>query len=188
MKKALPFIGVGFVVLSIVVAGLAFYRLRCQVTYSLDFGSVIDAIVLLLVGVLVEYVYSQQSSAKQADTELLLKLVDDSKKAFTVLTAEAENCESGKPLTKAQQTSLSLAEKELSNAIHSLEEGLGHCKISLDSVKFQALKEARRDLKDSLTDSPFPGPYDQASRIHIRNMIKKVRDELTRMAFAINHR
>lgn len=167
---------------------VAFYRLRCEISYSFDFGSVLDAIALLLVGVLVEYVYLKQSSDKRADTDLLLGIVGEAKVAFGELVDEAEVCESEKALTAEQRVAVTCAERELSNAVHSIEEGLRACSVNLDKLGFEKLKEARAELKDSLTDTPFPGPYDHASRARIRTAMKVMRDELTRIAFAINHR
>lgn len=169
-------------------AAIAFYKVRCQVTYSLDFGSVLDALVLIFIGVLIEYAYSKQSSDKRADTELLLGIVEEAKIAFRKLVDKSELCETGKQLTKGQQIDLSSAERELSNAVHAIEEALRLCKVTPHKINFEQLKAARSELKDSLTDSPFPGPYDQASRIRIRGAKKTMRVELTRIAFAINHR
>ena len=166
----------------------AFCKLRPEISYSLDFGSLVDALVLVFIGVLVEYAYSKQSSDKRADTDLLLGIVEEVKVAFHKLVEKSEFCESGKALTKAQETEITCAERELSNAVHSLEEALRYCKVKLDKLNFEQLKSARSELKDSLTDSPYPGPYDQGARIRIRTAKRVMRDELTRMAFAINRR
>jgi hypothetical protein len=169
------------------LAIFAFYKTPI-IDYGFDFGSVVDAIALLIVGGLIEYAYSKQSSAKQADTDLLLDIVGEAKAALNGLVKTAEVCEIVRRLTTAEQIALTCAERDLSNAVHSIETGLRHCSVSLDKIKFESLKDARIQLKDSLTDSPFPGPYGQAERIRIRTAIRAMRDELTRVAFAINRR
>jgi hypothetical protein len=185
MKRFLIAIG-GLVVIGGV--GVWIYRVRSGISYSFDFGSLVDAIVLLVIGVLIEYAYLKQSSDKRADTDLLLGLVAEAKTAFADLVDKAVACEGGKVLNASQQLSLTCAERELSNSVHSVEEGLRHCSITLEDIQFGRVKEARIELKDSLTDTPFPGPYDNSSRVRIRAAMKVMRDELTRLAFAINHR
>jgi hypothetical protein len=168
-------------------AAFWFYKVP-EISYGLDFGSVLDAIALLIVGGLIEYAYLKQSSAKQADTDLLLDVVAEAKNALAGLVKTAEACENVRPLTIKEQIALTCAERELSNAVHSIETGLRHCSASLDKINFEKLKDARSELKDSLTDSPFPGPYTHTSRIRIRAATKVMRDELTRIGFAINRR
>jgi hypothetical protein len=141
-----------------------------------------------VVGALVEYAYLKQSSDKRADTDLLLVVVGEAKVAFGKLEEQEQFCESGKPLTSAQQFSLTRAERELSNAVHSIEMALGHCRTDLQKLGFDRLKIARAELKECLTDTPYPGPYDRASLVAIRTAFKKMRDELTRIAFAVNQR
>lgn len=165
-----------------------FYCLKPQIYYSLDFGSVIDAIALLLVGVLIEYAYLKRSSEKRADTDLLLGVVAESKIAFNKIEEKAQRCEEGRPLTRPEQISLNCAARELSNSVHSIEKALGHCKVSLEKISFAKLKEAREEVHGSLTDTPYPGPYQGASLVRIRTALTAMRDELTRIAFAVNRR
>ncbi len=186
MKKAGGF----FLALALLAGAIfyGFYKVKTNVTYTLDFGSVADAFVLLVVGALVEYAYLKQSSEKSADNDLLLTIVAEAKTAFSKLADLEQNCESGKVLTAQQRRSLTCAEREFSNAVHSVEKALDYCTIDLRSLAFDKLKDARVSLKDCLTDTPFPGPYDPASLVRIRTAFKAMRDELTRIAFAINHR
>jgi molecular chaperone DnaK (HSP70) len=116
--------------------------------------------------------------------------VSDAKEAFKQVVHEAQNCNAAKPLTKTQQAALINSERELSNAVHSLEVALGQCSADLGKVQFEQLKKCRSELKDSLTDSdtPYPGPYESPSLSRIRQAQTKMRDELTRIAFAINRR
>lgn len=181
---------IAFCVLGVVciAAFCGFWHVRSQVYYGFDFGSVVDAIALLAVGAFIEYAYLKHSSDKRADTDLLLAILDEAKASLRVLVEKAQPCENGKALTSAQQISLTSAERDLSNCIHSIEEGLRHCKVDLHELGFEKLKDARGALKDGLTDTPYPGPYDSASLVRIRNAFKLMRDELVRVAFAINHR
>lgn len=181
---------IAFCILAVVCAAAVygFLQVRSQVVYGFDFGSVVDAIALLTVGALVEYAYLKHSSDKRADTDLILGIVDEAKESLRVLSEKAQPCESGKALTPAQRMSLNCAERELSNCIHSVEEALTQCKANLHKLGFEAVKDARSTLKDSLTDTPYPGPYDPASIVRIRTAFKSVRDELIRLAFAVNHR
>jgi hypothetical protein len=165
-----------------------FYQVKSQISYTFDFGSVIDAIALLLVVALVEYAYLKRSSEKRADTDLLLAVVADAKGAFNKLEEKAQCCENGRRLTHPEQVSLNCAERELSNTVLSIEKALGHCNVALDKLDFGRLKDARVALKDSLTDTPYPGPYAGASLVRVRVALMAMRDELTRMAFAINRR
>lgn len=185
-------IRVGIAILAFLVLLLAlihfFFKSATNIAYSVDLGSLIDALVWVFIGVLIEFVYSKQSSDKRADTELLLRVVDEAKEAFRKLVEKSELCESDKALSRTQQVELTCADRELSNAIHSLESALTYCKVKLDRLNFEALKSALFELKESLTDSPYPGPYDQAARIRIRSAKRAVRNELTRVGFAINRR
>jgi|SRR5579885_256680 len=158
-----------------------------EVSYSLDFGSVLDAVVLLFVGAFVEYAYSRRSAERRADTDLLLEVVRDARNALSTLTRATHACGSER-LTSAEMKSLTLADRELSNAIRSIEEGLKHCDIDMGTVNFSQLKSVWADLKSVVTDSPYPGPYDAASLGRIRRSLNAVRDELTRIAFTINRR
>jgi hypothetical protein len=182
-------IWLGFAALALAI-GLFFHHavFTDHFSYSLDFGSLIDAFILLLVFVLIDYAYSRQSSSKKADTDLLLSVVQEAKAAFHHLEAQTRNCESGRALTEDEQVALTCAERELSNSICSIEDSLRYCELDLQKLKFEQLKDARTALKDSLTDSPYPGPYDHASRRLFRSTLRTMRDELTRIAFAINRR
>ena len=165
-----------------------FFHVKPYLSYSLDFGSVFDAVVLFVVFIMIDYAYSKQSSEKRADTDLLLQLVSDSKASLHNLETTSRWCEQSKALTAAQRTELMIGLRELSNAIHSIEEGLRNCAITAHTVGLEKLKDARSHLNDCLSDTPFPGPYDPGSRARIRLALGALRDELTRVAFAINHR
>jgi len=47
-------------------------------------------------------------------------------------------------LTTEEQIALTCAERDLSNAVHSIETGLRHCTVSLDKIKFERLKDVLR--------------------------------------------
>jgi hypothetical protein len=171
-----------------IAIAVAFCHVKSQITYGLDFGSLIDAFALLLIGFFLEFAYLKRSSEKRADTDLLLGIVDDAKSAFRMLTEKAQPYSKGATLNELQKAELLSAEREFSNAVHSIEQALKHCGVDLHRLSFDKLKDARAALKDDLTDTPFPGPYDAASIAQITRSLKATRDELTRMAFAINRR
>jgi hypothetical protein len=155
---------------------------------SVDFGEVLNAIVLLLVAIGINYVYTEQSGAKRSDTELLLYTVRDARSAFDALRLAALACERNQGLTNEEQLEIVVAKRELFNSIESIEQGLMQCRIKSQDMGFQRLKDACLLLMDALTDSPYPGPYDNASLSAIGRYSKLVRNELNRVAFAINHR
>ncbi len=191
MKR--PWLAFGAVLLAALLLVGWFFYLKCsgtQISYGFDFGSAADAVALAFVALLIDYLYSKRSSDDRADTELLLSCASDAKEAFRNVVKQAQECESGKTLSKQQRSALVNAERELSNAVHSLEVALRQCSADLVKMDFERLKELRAEMKDSLTDSdsPYPGPYDAASISRIRLAQTKMRDELTRIAFAINRR
>lgn len=155
---------------------------------KIDVGNFINALATLLVAFLIGYLYTERASSKRADTELLLESVHEAKAAVVALKEAAFPCHRGKKLTLLEQTALSVAERELSNAIHSFEQAISYCKIRPHLMGIEKLKDARVALKDSLTDTPFPGPYDSSARSRISSSFKSVHDELTRIAFAISRR
>jgi hypothetical protein len=81
------------IVLAAAAVGLGMYHFRGQIYYGFDFGSVIDAVALLFVAFLIELVYSKQSADKRADTDLLLRLVEEARDALTDLEKTAQCCE-----------------------------------------------------------------------------------------------
>lgn len=186
-----PWVAFGILALFAILTIIWFLYLKCtgtEINYGFDFGSVVDAIALAFVAILVDYLYSKRSSDHRADTDLLLECVKDAKEAFRNVVKESHSCESGKQLSKPQRTTLINADRELSNAVHSLEFALSQCSADLNALEFSKLKDARSEIKDSLTDTPYPGPYDATSLSRIRLAQTNMRDQLTRMAFAINRR
>lgn len=173
-----------------VLIGIEFWKLEShsKISYSLDFGSVLDAFVLLVVFILIDYAYSKQSSKKRADTDLLLSIVAEARIELRKVEEKSQSCEQSKPLSPKEQFALTLAERDLSNAVHSIEEALRHCSIDMSKLRFESVKDARVEIKEALTDTPYPGPYDSGSLGRIRTSLKTMRDELTRITFAINHR
>ncbi|MHB8653868.1 MAG: hypothetical protein ACYDA9_08320 [Terriglobia bacterium] len=160
-----------------------------SISPTVDAGNLLNAVAILAVGVIIEYLYASQSSSKRADTELLLDLVRDANRAFRQLEMiSSQVCATHKKLTRDEQRGLTSLERDLSNAVHSIESALGYCQVKLHELDFEKLKDARVSLKASLTDSPFPGPYDDGSQRSIHAAFKTMRDELTRTAFAINRR
>ena len=183
----LPVVAIAILLL-LGVTGVIFYCHRSQLSYSVDFGSILDAAVFLLVGAFIEYAYSKQSSDKRADTDLLLEIVQDARNALESLEKASHACGGGEALTSEQRTSLTRSARGLSNAVRSIEQALNHCNADLGKLKFDHVKSASSDLNESLTDTPFPGPYDGMSLSRIGVSFRNMRDELTRIAFAINHR
>lgn len=155
---------------------------------QVDVGATLNAIATLLVAFLIGYLYTEEASSKRADTDLLLESVREARAAVVALQQAAFPCHRGKKLTLLEQTALTVAERDLSNAIHSLEYAIDCSKVRSNSLEIYKLKDARAALKDSLTDTPFPGPYDGSARSRINSAFKLVRDELTRITFAISRR
>jgi hypothetical protein len=185
---AVPTIVIVLIVVGLLGLFFLFCKVKSTIQYGFDFGSALDAIVFLAVGGLLEYAFSKSYSDKRADTELLLNIVGEARAALVALEKVARDCEGGNALTTKQRNTLLGAERDLSNAVHSIEVGFRHCNIKIAALAFDKVKDARMELNDSLTDSPFPGPYDYACIARIRTATKEMRDELTRTAFAINHR
>jgi len=158
------------------------------VSSSVDAGNVLEAVATLVVAILIGYLYTEHASSKKADTDTLQDCVRDIKRAFRRVEEAARACEGGHRLSDSERSALTLADRELSNTIHSLEEGLKLCRVKLHAVEIGKLKDARTELKERLTDSPFPGPYDPASCAGILSALRGVRDELMRISIAINHR
>lgn len=138
------------IVLGLAVPGLSLIAF----TPTVDAGAVLNAVVILLVALLIEYAYHSHASSKQSDTELLLDLMKDAKSAFHTLKTCSECCDIYKKLTQDQKNALVSAERELSRAVESIEKALGYCKIKTHKLDFEKLKNARVELKDRLTDSP----------------------------------
>jgi len=159
-----------------------------QLGHTVEVGSLFHALATLVVALLIGYLYSEHSSSKRADTGLLLESLREAKAAFAALQQAALPCHRTKKLTQQEQTALTVAERELSNAIHSVEYAGSCCKIRPHLIDVDKLKDARAVLKDSLTDTPFPGPYDASARSRINSSFKSVRDELTGIAFAVSRR
>jgi hypothetical protein len=164
----------------------AFKSLRFS--QQVDVGNVLNALATLAVAILINFLYTRSASAKKSETDLLLEHVRSAQAALRSLLLEATNCQNGKKLTKEQQLALNRAERTLSNDVHSLEQALLYCGCKLHTVDFGRLKDARSELKEILTDTPFPGPYDETSIGKINVAFKSVRDELTRLTFAIPRR
>lgn len=172
-----------------IVLGLTVPALRLiTFTPTIEAGAVLNALAILIVGLLIDYAYRSHASSKQSDTELLLDLVKDANTAFRGLERASQLCKSGKKLLQKERAELLAAERALSNEVGSLEKALGHCNITLDRLDFEKLKDARKKLKDRLTDTPYPGPYDERSLQNIEDALRRMRDDLVRVAFAINHR
>jgi hypothetical protein len=180
----------GLIFLIGVVTGLILPALvTVHFSRTVDVGAVLNAAAVVVIGVLIGYIYAKQSSSKRADTELLLDLVRDANRAFCKLErVSSQLCSRRRSLSEEEQDTLISAERDVSNAVHSIESALRHCGAKLHKLDFDKLKDARIAVKDSLTDSPFPGPYDDSSRRGIRTSLKAMRDELTRITFAINRR
>jgi hypothetical protein len=149
-------------------------------------GQLISAIVTLLVVLVLNQIYNRQASTRGVERQLLLEHVGDIRStlqetyhAFLASPAAAGNL-------KDAAAKISQAERQFSNAVHSLEVALQYCNVC-PGVEFESLKESRFTLKELLTDDPFPlGRYDTARASQIQGAFKMLRDQLTRLLFAIN--
>ena len=161
---------------------------RFHLSSEVDVGNVMNALATLLVALLIGYLYTSHSFSRQADNGLLLESLRDVRAAVTSLQQASLPCHTGTVLTRLQQDALVQGEREVSNAVHSLEHALGCCGVKTHRVEFEKLKDARSALKDILTDTPFPGPYDNAYNARISSAFKLIRDELVRLSFAVSRR
>jgi len=187
MKRTLG--GLAAVLAVLALLGWFWWILRSQtIEYRVDLGNLLSCTVTLVVALVIGYLYSEQASTRKGDTDFLLDSVREAKGALHELHEAARPFMPGKTLSDTEQTKLTRAERGLSNAVHSLEYALSHCKIGLHTLDFDKLKDSRVALKDLLTDSPFPGPYDAARCGQIDANFKAMRDELIRVGIAINHR
>ena len=170
--------------------GFDFWNLKshARISYSLDFGSLLDALVLLAVFVLIDYAYLKQSSEKRADTELLLAIVAEARSALHEVEQKSEYYGPSRTLGQKEKLVVTCSQRNFSNAVRSIEHALRHCSIDLSRLKFEEVKDARVEVNESFTDTPYPGPYDPASIGRINRSLTAMRDELTRLTFAINHR
>src|SRR5438874_475842 len=143
---AILVVGVAIVLLGSALVLLHFHV--GQLSYSLDFGSILDAGVILLVAAFIEYAYSKRSSDKRADTDLLLEIVKEARTALDGFARESHACDTSKSLTVAQKRSLTFADREFSNAVHSIKQALRHCHARLDKLEFHVLKDLLNDLRE----------------------------------------
>jgi hypothetical protein len=164
-----------------------------QFTPKVDPGAVLGAIATLFSTVTslaivyhINYLYATQLSSKRAETDVLLEGIRDIKASLSDVRNAAQVCQNNRKLTKAEQGALVGAERELSNSVRSLDKAFSIC--STPGFTLEKLKEARTELKDALTDSPFPGPFDPVSRGRIANTFRAFRDELTEVTIRVVRR
>jgi hypothetical protein len=159
-----------------------------QVEYRVDAANLLNCAVTLVVALAIGYVYSERASTRKGDNDLVLDSVREAKAALHHLHDASRNILPGNKLSDDEAAKLIRATRELSNALLSLEFTLTECKIPLEAMTFSKLKESKAALKDSLTDSPYPGPFEQANCNEIENRFNTMRNELIRVGIAINHR
>jgi hypothetical protein len=110
------------------------------------------------------------------------------KTAMGVVHDASLPCMSGKKLTLAERARLIQAERDLSNSVHSFAGAIQYCETFVKPFDVTRLKRLRSQLKDRLTDDPFPGPYDAVAQNRATVAFRNMRDELTRLSFGIIHR
>lgn len=160
---------------------------------QVDPGAVVGAVATLIgagatfiVAYLISYLYTDRASSKKADTDLLLEILREIKVSAHALQESSVPYHMNRQLTSTESRTVLSAERELSNAVFSFASAIIYCpECRVDAA---ALRNARGKLKDSLTDSPFPGPFDAASRNRIAVAFRDMRDELNRLSFAIIRR
>lgn len=117
---------------------------------------------------------------------LLIMQANEISEALTDAYHTFLQCPVGKKLSKDLSDRVSIAERRLSNAVHSIEVALNSCGITPGKA-FESLKEARFSLKEALTDDPFPsGSFTSADASRIQGAFKQMRDDTTRLTFAVN--
>ena len=159
-------------------------------TKTIDPGAIAGAIATLFstaaslaIVWLVSYRYAHQASTKKAEADLLLEVVHDVKAALADLREAARPCHAGKRLTIPEQQRLLAVERELSNAVLSLDKAAALCPTSGHDLR--SLKLARSELKDALTDSPFPGKMPPSGLNRITNAFRDFQDELINVTMKI---
>jgi type II secretory pathway pseudopilin PulG len=178
-----------FGVIGFVIGWIAPAFIHVRFAPQIDIGNVLNFLGVLFVAVLINLLYADRASRKQKRTDLLLEQIKEVKSAFATLHCTAQSCNPAEALNREQQTGVTTAERELSNAVHSLELAFRECGENRDRVPTcEKLKDARSSLKDSITDSPYPGPYNSSDLTRISSAMKTFRDEVTRITFAVIQR
>jgi hypothetical protein len=174
------------------VAGIYLIRAK-EIHFSkeIDPANLFNGVAILLVGFLIDYQYRRHQAAKRADTDLLLKDAHNAQDALRALRRAFEACTvctGDRKLTEGEQTNLVSTNRQVSNAVKSLETGLNHCKVTLEDLGFEKLKEACNDLTEIVTYDPYPGPYEQRNLSKIERAFNAFEDELTAMPYKISRR
>ena len=166
-----------------------------QISKNLDLASFISACATLLSGGatlvvvwIINYVYIARSSSYKADSDLLLESMAEVKASMGVLRDASRPCFTGKKLTLIEKSTLLSVERDLSNAVYSFARALDYVGIPVAVCDVSKLKDCRAELKDSLTDDPFPGPYSGPAQNRVSKAFRDMRDEMTRLSFRIIRR
>lgn len=153
---------------------------------TMEPGQLVGAIVTLSVVLVLNEVYNRHTSTKTVERQLLIDHVSDIRNTLMETYHAFLACPTSSAIPKETSAKISQSERQFSNAVHSLEVALGYCGVC-PGKEFDSLKEARFALKELLTDDPFPnGPFDSAKASQILGSFKTVRDQSTRLLFAIN--
>jgi hypothetical protein len=155
---------------------------------TIDAGNVLNVIATLALAAAINVFLTNKVSTKQALTTVLSDHLTEALMSFRALQQAAKPCHTGDKLSLQHQAELTLAERELSNSLHSFEQALICCKVEPLVLDLDKAKRAREALKKALTDSPFPGPYAPGDWARIATTAKAFRDEVTRLSVAIHSR
>jgi hypothetical protein len=156
---------------------------------TVDAGGVLGVITTLTVATFLHHIYNRSFSRSRAQTDMLVEYARDVKSALDQVYESFLPCESGKKIPKEIAARIRLEERALSNSLHSLESALTHCELKDVPKKLFVLKDSRINLKEALTNSPFPDvPFDAGRVSTILGAFKAFRDELTRVTFDLNRR
>lgn len=180
-----PILGSGIVglITGIVLANYHAFRFQDK----MDVANLLNVGVTLFIAVTLTQFYARQHSTKQVEKGLLLDHANDIHDSINETYKVFGEYQAGKKITRQFADKITDSERKLSNAVHSFEVAMRCCKIDGTRVGFWAVRDSRFDLKESLTDSPFPvGPFDSARVSTILADFKALREHLTELRFKIN--
>ena len=173
--------------LGVLLGLLVGYARVLKLDPNINAGHIINAVATICVGLILNQIYNRRASTRNIERQLLLAQIGEASAALTEPYDVFFNAQSEGSSLKRYQNRLSRAERRrLSNSVHSIEVALSACEVDAGKA-FDSVKEARFRLKEALTDDPFPaGSFTGADASKIQGAFAAMRDETTRLAFAVN--
>lgn len=123
----------------------------------------LDGLISLLVGLILFFglnlMYQQQSTVRQGEKGILMKLAQDALSASEGLDGIFCRHYREAPLPQASVEEILGGLQRYNNAIHSIDAALEESALK-SKLDLKAVNQHREDYRAVLTDSPFPGAYD----------------------------